>query len=126
MKRKILSALAASAAIAIAQLPTGASAAMRGGTFGMSHAGPMVSHSAAIRGPSISGATFNHTAWSGSWGHRPFFHHRRFFRNRFFVGAPFAFSAYAAYDSCYRWRQVWTPWGWRVRRIYVCDYPYVY
>jgi hypothetical protein len=125
MRRKILMALAASAAIAITQLPTAASAAMRGG-MGMSHTGPMVSHSAAIRSPSLSGATFNHTAWSGAWGHRPFFHRHRFFRNRFFVGAPFALSAYAAYDSCYRWRHVWTPWGWRLRRIYVCDYPYVY
>jgi hypothetical protein len=24
------------------------------------------------------------------------------------------------YDGCYRLHRVWTPWGWRLRRVYVC------
>jgi hypothetical protein len=120
MTRKILMALAASAAIAIAQLPTDATAKSFSHSSGatiLHSSGKSFTASSAIRSSSTGGVNF---ARSGSWsgGHR--FHR---FRNRAFVGAPFA---YAAYDSCYRWRHVWTHWGWRLRRVYVCDYPYVY
>jgi hypothetical protein len=54
-------------------------------------------------------------------GHR---HHRRAFA---FV--PFGFyggdyDAYTYDDDCYQVRRVRTPYGWRLRRVYVCDYPY--
>lgn len=57
-------------------------------------------------------------------GHR---HHHR----RHFVGGPFFgfyggyYNDYAYYDDCYQVRRVRTPYGWRWRRVYVCDYyPY--
>ncbi len=64
----------------------------------------------------VTSGTWNR--WNGGWRHR---HHR--FRHFAFV-APFA--GYAAYDSCYVPRRVWTPWGWEWRRVYVCDDPYYY
>lgn len=59
-----------------------------------------------------------------------FRHHHRG-RNFAFAAVPFGFyDGYYndyAYDydyDCYRTRRVHTPWGWRWRRVYVCDYPY--
>ena len=49
--------------------------------------------------------------------HRPFFHNR--FRS-FHRG--FGFYPYYGY-SCYRWRRVLTPFGWRLRWVNAC-YPY--
>ena len=47
------------------------------------------------------------------------FHHR--FHRFAFVGAPFAYASYAAYDSC--WRRAWTPYG--LQWVNVCgDYGY--
>jgi hypothetical protein len=34
----------------------------------------------------------------------------------FGVGPGYAYD----YDGCYRLHRVWTPWGWRLRRAYVC------
>ncbi len=53
--------------------------------------------------------------------HAAFPRHHVFFRHhlrhhRFFVAGVGLYG----YDSCYR--RVWTPWGWRWRRI--CDYDY--
>jgi hypothetical protein len=123
MKCKILAVLAATAAIAIAQLPTDAVAKSfsHGSHASFSQSSKSFSTSSAIRSPSTAGVNFARSGtWSGSWRGHGFRHFRH---NRFFVGAPFA---YAAYDSCYRWRHVWTRWGWKLRRVYVCDYPYVY
>ena len=33
---------------------------------------------------------------------------------------------YLGYGYCYRWRRVWTPWGWTLRRVNICRYPYYY
>jgi hypothetical protein len=36
-------------------------------------------------------------------------------------GYPY-YGSYAAYGGCYLVpRRVWTPWGWRLRRVQVCD-----
>jgi hypothetical protein len=52
--------------------------------------------------------------WGGWHGH----HHGGFFRGpRFFAGP---FLSYGYYDPCYRPVRVWTPWGWRFRRVWVC------
>jgi hypothetical protein len=57
--------------------------------------------------------------------------------HRHFRGANFAFAFGAPYndygyydddsydDGCYRLRRVWTPYGWRLHRVLVCDAPYV-
>jgi hypothetical protein len=38
-------------------------------------------------------------------------------------GFGFYGPAYNYYgDGCYQWRRIWTPYGWRVRRVYVCYY----
>ena len=44
--------------------------------------------------------------------------HRRF---RFIGPYP-----YLAYNSCYRWRTIWTNFGPRTVRVNVCGYPYAY
>jgi hypothetical protein len=57
------------------------------------------------------------------WGHRAFVR-RPFFGPRFrFYGYPYAYYGGVA-DSCFRWRRVWTPVGWRFRRFWVCGYQY--
>ena len=126
--RKTILVLAASAAMALAQIPTDASAAHRGGGAGVRSGGS--SGAAAIRGgstvrspsfssPRVSGATRFSGGTGGMWRGR----HHRFHRG--FIGAPF-YGAYAAYDSCYQPRRVWTRWGWRWHRVYVCADPYYY
>jgi hypothetical protein len=45
--------------------------------------------------------------------------HRRFFG----FGGIYAFGGPwydYDYDSCYQWRRVWTPYGWRWRDVWVC------
>jgi uncharacterized membrane protein len=37
-----------------------------------------------------------------------------------FAVAPYAYDYDYGY-GCYQTRRVWTPYGWRVRRVYVCD-----
>jgi len=61
-------------------------------------------------GPRFSGGNF---ATGGHFGH---FHHRHFHGG---VGL-FAFGGPGYWDSCWRLRRVWTPWGWHWRRINVC------
>ena len=134
MMRKILIVLTTSTAMAFAQVSPGALAAPRSmGSGGGMHSGsfhggsisgaPDISHgrvtTRAINSPRIAGSTrFSSNNWRGDWRHR---HHR--FHRRFVFGVPFAFGAYAADDSCYSVRRVWTHWGWRWRRVYICDYP---
>ncbi len=148
--RNTIIVLAASAAMGLGMTQMSTDALARSGmqSAGSSHAVSAPSGSAGMRGPSISSPSVVSTnktfaspnvvgtnrtfatpgrvasgAWSGGWngGWRHRHHHR--FRHFGFV-APFA--AYAAYDSCYVPRRVWTPWGWRWRRVYVCDGPYYY
>lgn len=40
-------------------------------------------------------------------------------------GGGFGFygPAYSNYGAgCYQWRRIWTPYGWRARRVNVCNY----
>jgi hypothetical protein len=37
-----------------------------------------------------------------------------------FGAAPYAYDRDYGY-GCYQVRRVWTPYGWRVHRVYVCD-----
>jgi len=146
MMRKTIIALAALAAIGVIQMPAGALAAhANGGSMGASHAssGSMV----AARGGSVAAshpsgfqgragtqgtrfgnnfATRNNAVVNNRAGfnnhvrfadHDRFRHRHRFFRNRF----GFSSFAFAGDDGCYAPRRVWTPWGWRWRRIWVCD-----
>lgn len=49
------------------------------------------------------------------------FNHRFAFRHRFFPRHHFAFvAAPIVGDGCVQVRQVWTPWGWAWRRVWVC------
>jgi len=83
--RRTLLAIGAAAALAIAALPTSASAQHWGGHFG---------HHFGFGGPRIS----------------------------FGVGvAPYAYDYDYGYGpGCYRVHRVWTPFGWRIRRVWVC------
>ena len=59
------------------------------------------------------------------YGHRPFAYRpygfRPYYAPRFrYYGAPYAY--YGGYNSCYRWRRVWTPYGLQMRRVWVCGY----
>ena len=96
----------------------------RGGGGGAAISAP----SAGVRGPS-AGGTFRGpgvagtTRYSGgNWSGR----HHRHHHHRGFVGAPYFYGAYAAYDACYQSRRVLTPWGWQWQRVYVCNDPYYY
>lgn len=83
MKRTVL-AIAAAAALAIAAVPTTASAQHWGGHWGGHHFG--------WGGPRIS------------FG---------------FGAAPYYDYGYAG-TACYRVHRVWTPFGWRWHRVWVC------
>lgn len=85
--------------------------------FGGWHGGPH------FGGGRFAAAPLAHAAFSPRFsgvafhGRPAFFHHR--FHRFAFVGVPFAYTAYTAYDSC--WRRTWTPYG--LRWINVCgDY----
>jgi hypothetical protein len=43
--------------------------------------------------------------------------------NAYGYGSPYGYDSYAYYGGgCYLApRRVWTPWGWRLRRVEVCD-----
>lgn len=145
--RKTIIAFAALAAIGMTQMPAGALAAhsnggsmgathgsggsmgaTRGGSVAASHASTFGS-SAGTQGARFRNnfATRNNAVVNNRVGfnnrvrfadHDRFFrHHHRFFRNRF----AFSTFAFAGDDGCYAPRRVWTPWGWRWRRIWVCD-----
>lgn len=137
--RNTIIVLVASVAMGLSMTQMSTDALARGGMHsgGSSPATFAPGGSAGMRGPSMTSSirsspsvvgtnrTFTTPSrvasgsWSGGWRHR---HHHRF-RHFAFV-APFA--AYAAYDSCYVPRRVWTPWGWEWRRVYICDNPYYY
>ena len=62
---------------------------------------------------------------------RDHFHDRDRFRfRRFRVFPAFAFNTYYAdsyypdYSTCWEIQRVHTRYGWRLHRVWVCDYPY--
>jgi hypothetical protein len=135
MLRKSFVALAAVAAL-ITLMATEASArgghggghggGFRGGGFsrGMGVA-PRAYMGGGYRGFSNRG--FVNRGFGPRWGGRAFVHRPYAFRRHFgpsfrFYGYPYAY--YGGFDSCYRWRRVWTPVGWRFRRFWVCGYRY--
>jgi len=68
-------------------------------------------------GPRFSGGNFAVNGGRfGRFGHR---HFRRGFGPGFGL---FAFGGGPWWDSCWRLRRVWTPWGWHWRRINVCGW----
>jgi len=123
MMRKFI-ALAATALFFVAMTPNAASARMGGGG---GHMGGGGGH---FGGGHVGGMG---GGWHGNWGGgrfvgHPGFGHRAFFpRDRFFLRHRFArfhdgffFASYDDGYGCVIPRRVWTPWGWRWRRIWVC------
>ena len=105
---------------------------------------PSISRSGSVRSlggsPSSSSPPGNHNVRSFS-GTRSFSggptnfdrHNRRHRHDRDFAFGVFPFGyddgyysdyAYAYGDDCYQIRRVRMPYGWRLRRIDVCNYPY--
>ena len=105
MSRFKVFALAAALALGSLTMATEASAA-HGGHFGHGFAG------------------------HGFAGHGFGFHHGFGFRRGFGFHRGFGFGfapyyyGYYPYEGCWRWRRVWTPFGWRLHRVNVCYYPY--
>jgi hypothetical protein len=59
--------------------------------------------------------------WHGGGGwHGGGWHHGWGGGFRGFGYYPYAYGAYGAYGGCYRPVRVWTPWGPRWRRTFVC------
>src|SRR5690348_3781310 len=93
-----LKIFALAAALALGSLTIATEASARGGHFGGGH---------------FAG---------GHFGHGFGFHRGFGFRGGFWGGPWYGYYPYA---GCWRWRRVWTPWGWRLHRINVCGYyPY--
>jgi hypothetical protein len=114
MLRKMMIALAASGALALAMAPTDASARMGGGGRG---GGGGFGHGGFAHGGFAHGG-FAHGGFArGGFRHGGF---RRFgFRGGpFFVGGYYPY--YYGYGGCWRW--VPGPWG--LRRVWVCGYGY--
>jgi hypothetical protein len=130
MKRKTILTLVASAALCMTILPSPVSAmhgghggmGMHGGTAGGFRGGMSAGYRSAPVGAFHAGPNFrnglavrNHFAFRNRVfiNNRFAFHHRfRHFRHRFFVAS--------IGDDCFVVRQVWTPWGWRWRRVWAC------
>jgi hypothetical protein len=146
--RKILLALAAGSVIGLAPIASDAFAQHRSGGFARSSGMSMGARSfaasrvgtsgarisgariggprvgARIGGPRIAAAHVGGPrVYGGKFHGRKHFVHRKFRRHFAFAG-PIV-GAYA-YSSCYRWRQVLTPWGWQWRRVNVCYRPVYY
>ncbi len=122
MSRMSVCALAAVLAIGSFISITDAWARGPGGHVSRSPGGHVRSFSAAPRfsaGPRFSGVrTFSGVRNFGVYSGYP----RRYGLNRRFIG-PYV---YLGYNSCYRWRTVWTAYGPRMVRVNVCGYPYAY
>jgi hypothetical protein len=98
MLRKMLMACVAAAAIALLAVPTDASARGRGGGGGGFHGG------GGFRGGGFHGGGFR-----GGRGYYPLY------------GAGIGLGLYGAYNyGCYRTVRVFTPYGPRWRRVWVC------
>jgi hypothetical protein len=111
------------------------SAPMRGGAFRSAAFVPGAAvGTRAFRGSfaAIPGGTFRHGFHSGTFRHGfhgGHFHRRAFPVGAFAVGLGLGYGAYGYpyYDyasyGCYLLpRRVLTPWGWRIRRVQVCDW----
>lgn len=110
MLRKALIALVAAAAVGVAFIPT-ESFARGGGGF----------HGGGFHG----GGGFRGGGFRGGFAGRGFgrgFVGRRFVGRGFVGGLGFYPYAYYGddYDGCWRLHRVWTPYGWRWARYYVC------
>lgn len=119
MWRKAVIALAAAVALGVAFVPTESMAQKGGHGFSGRSGGGFTGHGFAGRG-NFGGRGF---VGRGNFaGHR--FAGRGFRYGRGygygFYGYPYAFAGYGYYDGCWRLRRVWTPYGWRWHRIYVC------
>jgi hypothetical protein len=98
MLRKMLMACVAAAVIALLAVPTDASARGRGGGGGGFHGG------GGFRGGGFHGGGFR-----GGRGYYPLY------------GAGIGLGLYGAYNyGCYRTVRVFTPYGPRWRRVWVC------
>ncbi len=135
MLRKTIIALIAVVAVGLAA-PTEASALGRGG-FGGFHAGGFHGfHGGGFGGfrGGFGGFRGGYGGWHGGgwrgpgWGAlgvgiglglaAPYVYGGY----RYPYGYPYDYGSYYVYGDCYLARQwVMTPWGWRVRRIQVCD-----
>ena len=51
---------------------------------------------------------------------------RAFPRYGFYRGHRYLPYGYLGYNTCYRWRQVWTAYGPQYVRVNICGYPYAY
>jgi hypothetical protein len=102
MMRKSLVLLAVAATLGIAAAQAPASAAFHGTGMHTFH-----------------GGNFGALGNRAFAGHRFAFHDRFAFRHHFF---PFRHRfAFATVDGgCFAVRRVWSPWGWRWHRVWVC------
>src|SRR6266568_1399038 len=122
MKRRTIMTLVASAALCLTMLPSPVSARMGGGMHG-----GMAMHGAGVGGGMRAGfgsapVAFHtgHFGNSFAFRHRAFIHDRFAFRHHRFRHFPHSFFVASIGDDCFVARQVWTPWGWRWRRVWVC------
>ena len=134
MKRRTIMTLVASAALCLTMLPGPVSARMGGGGHGGGMHGGMGMHGAGFGGgmrggfhsapvafhPGHFGNNFASRHNNFAFRHRGFIHDRFAFRHHRFRHFPHSFFVAAIGDDCFVVRQMWTPWGWRWRRVWVC------
>ena len=106
-RKMMIGVLAATALSALA--PTAASArgfggGFHGGGFRGGFGGAGLALGAVGLGPGLAAAPY---AWDYPYGY----------------GYPYGYASYADYGGgCYFVpRRAWTPWGWRIRQVEVCD-----
>jgi len=73
-------------------------------------------------GSAARGGEWRHEG-GGEWRHEGHERHRHDGRFAFGFGYPYGYDSYAYYDGdCYLVRRrVLTPYGWRLRRVQVCE-----
>ena len=146
MRKTIIALAAAVVALGMTQMTTNASAAhggggrMGGGGGAMIHAGGGgMSHAGGFIGRPFGGMHMTNTAFRNhaAFGNRVAFRNHAVFRNRVVVNNRFAFRhhfrhrffrnkfvvapiVFASGSSCFVVRHVWTHWGWRWHRVWVC------
>lgn len=125
-----LSTFALAATLAIGSFTTASDAFARGpgGHFSRGPVGTARTFSAAPRFAAPR-------AVSPRFAARPFVSPRFAARPYAYRGYPYRYAyrraypgiyPYYAYNSCYRWRTVWTAYGPQTVRVNVCGYPYAY
>jgi len=120
MMRKFI-ALAATALFCVAMTPNAASARGGGGHMGGGHMGGGHFAGAHFSGGHLGGMGGGwHGNWGGGFRHHAFFPRDRFFFRHRFHRFPVFFASIDDGYGCFIPRRVWTPWGWRWRRIWVC------